>query len=117
MHSTPEISVDELFIDRTRFNQWFGGADGHLSITVCKNIGRRVRELTIERLPAEIVASHCRDRVQGKSPAESSVYQPFRFNYSVQDLQKLELWERLEEKVKSLGGCTHIEKKGLSHED
>jgi hypothetical protein len=111
MHSTPAIPVAELFIDESRFNQWFGGADGHISITICKNIGRRVRELTIERLPAELVADHCRDRAQFKSPAESSVYQPFRFNYSVEDLQKLELWKRLEEKVESLGGCGQMMKK------
>jgi hypothetical protein len=108
MRSTPEIPIGELFIDDAKFNRWFGGGDGRLNITVCKNVGRRVRELTIERLPRDLLASHCRDRVQGKSPAESSVYQPFRFNYSVPDLQKLRLWERLEEKVKTLGGCAQI---------
>jgi hypothetical protein len=110
MVSTPAIPVADLFIDETKFNRWFGGTGGHLSLTVCKNIGRRIRELTIERLHPDLVASHCQDRAQFKSPAESSVYQPFRFNYSVEDLQKLGLWKRLEEKVKSLGGCEQIEK-------
>jgi hypothetical protein len=117
MHSTPEIPISELFIDEAKFEEWFGTADGHLSITVCKNVGRRIRELTIEYLPKEIVITHCQDRSQFKTPAESSVYQPFRFNYSVQDLQKLGLWERLEEKVKSRGGCAQIDKTGLSAED
>jgi hypothetical protein len=116
MRSKPEIPISELFIDETKFHDWFGGADGRLNITVCKNVGRRIRELMIERLPREILISHCQDRVQSKSPAESSVYQPFRFNYSVRDLQKLGLWDRLEEKVKSLGGCAQI-KTGLSAAD
>lgn len=108
MHSTPKIPVAELFIDQTRFNAWFGGTDGRISITICKNIGRRIRELMIEGLPTDLVASHCRDRSQFKTPAESSVYQQFRFNYSVEDLQELGLWARLEERVKTLGGCGQI---------
>lgn len=109
MRSNPDLPIAELFIDQAKFDRWFGGADGHLSLTICKNVGRRIRELMIERLPRELLVSHCQDRVQLKSPAESSVYQPFRFNYSVRDLQDLGLWERLEEKVKILGGCAQIE--------
>jgi hypothetical protein len=62
----------------------------------------------IEHVPLDLVASHCRDRSQFKTPADSSVYQPFRFNYSVEELKKLGLWARLEERAKSLGGCARI---------
>jgi hypothetical protein len=108
MHSTPKIPVAELFIDQETFNAWFGGSDGRLNLTICKNIGRRIRELMIEHVPLDLVASHCQDRSKFKTPAESSVYQPFRFNYSVDELKQLGLWARLEERVKSLGGCARI---------
>lgn len=108
MRTMPEIPIAALFIDEAEFDRWFGGADGHLSLTVCKNVGRRTRELTLEYLPRDLVESYCRDRARSKPPADSSVYQPFRFNYRVGDLQELGLWKRLDEKAKSLGGCGRV---------
>ena len=50
----------------------------------------------------------CADRSAGTDPARSQVYDNFRFNYSLEQLQKQRLWERLDEKIAALGGCEKI---------
>jgi len=107
MIATPPIPFAELLIDQAQYDAWLGGGDA-VSITTCKNIGRQVRELAIRHLPNQLLRMRCADRSAGTDPARSQVYDNFRFNYSLEQLQKQRLWERLDEKIAALGGCEKI---------
>jgi hypothetical protein len=107
MIATPPIPFAKLLIDQRQYDAWLSGGDP-VSITRCKNIGRQIRELSIRYLPNQLLRMRCADRSAGAEPARGQVYENFRFNYSVEQLQKQQLWERLDEKIAALGGCEKI---------
>ena len=96
--------VEELFIDQTTYDAWFGpgvASEG-------ANVSRRPRELAIEYLPRYLLAQRCRDIREGKSHADSWVYNSFQRNYSVEDLEAMNLWSRIDGKINRLGGCETV---------
>jgi hypothetical protein len=101
--ATPPIPPAALLIDRGRYEGWL--ASDEVSITMCKNIGRQVRELAISHLPDELLATRCTDRSAATDPPRSRVYDIFKFDYSVEQLEQRTLWQRLDEKIAALGGC------------
>ncbi|MCH2195044.1 hypothetical protein [Kordia sp.] len=54
--------------------------------------------------------AHCRDKVANKSHAESEVFDTSGRDYSVAQLEARNLWEHLETKINSLGGCNMLPK-------
>jgi hypothetical protein len=108
MIATPPIPFGELLIDRAQYEEWMGGGGDEVSITVCKHVGRQVRDLAIRHLSNQLLRLRCTDRGAGTAPADSQVYDVFRFDYSVEQLRKQRLWERLDEKIAALGGCDKV---------
>lgn len=98
-----EIPVSRLLIDHTTWNSWFGAGADHSN-----NVGRQPRELALEFLPNYLLELHCRDKASNKSHANSEVFQTFSRNYTVSQLEAQNLWQRLDDKVASLGGCANI---------
>ena len=98
----------QLLIDRSKWKAWFVRADEGYSLTICKNVGRRVRELAIEYLPAELLQLYCADVAAGKGHAAGQVYAELEFNYGVGELEAAGLWKRLADKVAHLGGCAKV---------
>jgi hypothetical protein len=104
--ATPPIPPAALLIDDAQYGRWFGSDE--VSIAQCKNIGRQVLELAIAHLPNEFLVRRCADRASGAARERSQVYEPFRFNYSVAQLDTIRLWERLDEKIDASGGCAKV---------
>lgn len=103
---TPPYSGEQLLIDQTQWDLWFGEEVPSQEKT--KNVGRRVIELAIDYLPNYLLDLHCQDVEAGKSHAESQVYQIFSRLYTIEELQDMNLWTRIEEKIDAFGGCEHI---------
>jgi len=68
-------------------------------------VGRRPRELAIQYLPYGLLYYYCADQAAGLSPSEGSVFESLGYNFSLAELEQLQLWERLEAKITELGGC------------
>lgn len=101
-HSTFPMFVpyDKLFITEEKFIAWFGP-----ETTVQergKNIGRRMAELSVQYLTFPIVKKWCKDIEEENSIAESYVYEGLKDYYTLQDLNQLQLWQKLTGKVESL---------------
>ena len=98
-----EIPTSRLLIDQSTWNSWFGAGADHSD-----NVGRQTRELALEFLPMYLLEIHCRDKAANRSHADSSVFETFNRNYTVAQLEAMNLWQRLDDKVASLGGCANI---------
>lgn len=105
-HSTPPFPAGELLINEGTFNAWFGPAVSNA--TICDNIGRRTRELAVEFLPNYLLTKHCDDINAGRDHASSEVYQILSNAYSLTELEADNLWQRMDAKIATLGGCNNI---------
>ncbi len=99
-----QIPTSRLLIDQNTWDNWFGVGVNHR-----ENIGRQVRELALEFLPNYILKLHCKDLAENRNHANSRVFEVFKRNYSVQQLETKKLWQRMDHKINSLGGCSIIE--------
>jgi hypothetical protein len=105
-HATPPIPESEYLIDQARFDVWFG--DAVSDEQSCNNVGRRQFELALQYLPNWLLRSHCQDLADGRDHASSSVYEVFKSNYTVAELEAAGLWDRMNSKIASFGGCDSI---------
>jgi hypothetical protein len=66
--------------------------------------------LMLKYLPTALLRRHCRDvNYWNHSHADSTVFSGyFSGVYTVQELEAAGLWDRLEAKIQSLGGCEAI---------
>ncbi len=104
-HHPHPFPVEELFIDQDTFNAWFGPGVHRAGA----NVGRRTIELAIEYLPHILLKLRCQDIERGRSNADSAVYTIFfQRIYSVEELQTMNLWGRIDEKINRLGGCETV---------
>lgn len=98
------ISASRLLINQSTWNNWFGSGSNHDN-----NVGRQVRELALEFLPNYILKKHCEDKAANRSHSSSSVFDIFKRNYTVSQLEAMNLWKQMETKINSLGGCNNIQ--------
>lgn len=113
--STEPFPAEELLIDNTTFQRWFGpGVPDHETEN---NVGRRVVELAVEHPPDYLLWLHCKDEKANRSPEDSLVFLKEADNqsgawlsrhFSMDELNQKRLWERLRQKVKRRGGCGKI---------
>jgi hypothetical protein len=103
---TPPYPSRELLIDQAKFDQWFGS--NVPAAEQLKNVGRQVQELAIEHLPDSLLRAHCRDQAANVANADSEVYDSFKNRFTVAELEAQNLWTRLDDKIRSLGGCSQI---------
>jgi hypothetical protein len=101
----PEIPIGELPISESTFKAWFLDDPNPTH-----NVSRRVAELTLQYLPLQLLDKRCQDISMGKTDhANSLVYHAyFTGVYTVAELEALQLWEKMDEKINSLGGCQKI---------
>ncbi|MFQ5925461.1 MAG: hypothetical protein ACE5IE_05640 [Dehalococcoidia bacterium] len=104
--ATPPFPAGELLTDQAKFDAWFGASVP--TDTMCKNIGRRTRELAIQYLPNYLLYKHCSDLAAGRDRASSQVYDIFKDNYTLAALEAANLWGRMDAKIASFGGCAHV---------
>ena len=104
VRSSPGFPIEELFIDQATYDAWFGPG---VSLPPGKsNVSRRVSDLTIKYLPRILLAQRCRDLREGRSGSKSLVWSWAGFpNYSVEELEAMNLWDRIDAKIDELGGC------------
>ena len=92
-----------MLINQSRFNEWFVG-----NPNARDNIGRQTRELALQYLPNYVLKRHCNDLAAGRNHANSQVAEIFDRNYTIAQLEALDLWNRMDDKIADLGGCAAI---------
>jgi hypothetical protein len=102
----PPYPATELLIDAAQFNAWFGS--GVPAAERQNNIGRRVYELALQYLPNYLLHLHCQDLAAGRAHNASSVYDAFKKWYTVADLEAMNLWSRMDDRIAERGGCGNI---------
>jgi len=100
-HSTVVPQLGEMLIDQATYLNWFTGSDEY----VRSNIGRRCAELMLKYLPDPLVTYYCWD-VAANTPHDSGdVYDSFKKDYTVEELEAADLWGRLCQRAIELGSC------------
>lgn len=104
--ANPPYPAEEMLVTEDQFNSWFG--DSVPDEEKCANVGRQVRENAIRYLPNVLLLYRCLDLASGQTKQSGQVYQALGTDYSVAQLDARKLWERIDEKVAALGGCSSI---------
>lgn len=90
---TGDFRGEELLVPSATWSRWFPLGD---EATGCRNVGRRVVDLNVERPSAELVRLHCLDLLAGVSHADSEVLRSVHGVYTAAELSALGLWDRLD---------------------
>jgi len=88
------LPPDWIMIDVATFITWFNENNPEN----WDNVGRQYHEIALDILPNKLMDKYCDDLAANKSHASSSVYQFFSYNYTVQELEAMNLWTRLSNK-------------------
>ncbi|HEU4386169.1 MAG TPA: hypothetical protein VFV34_00120 [Blastocatellia bacterium] len=104
--ATPPFPPSEILIDQAKFDSWFGG--GVSAADKLKNVGRRTRELAITYLPNYLLHKYCSDIANSKTHSNGEVFDIFKANYTVAQLEAQTLWSRMDAKIAGFGGCSHV---------
>ncbi len=108
--ATPPVPIAELPIGSRTFSRWFG-----TNATLPpggSNVGRQTVELAIRYLSDPLLRYHCEDLAAGRGHAQSRVFDPqltgLGSYYTVPALETMQLWDRLDARLLSIGGCANV---------
>lgn len=66
------------------------------------NVGRVPAELSLKYIPKYLIQDYKEDIEEGKSRSEGAVFENCSCNYTVEELEEMGLWKRLDKKLKEL---------------
>ena len=98
----------EIPISEETYQEWFN--ESNSSEENLRNVGRRVTELGVEYLPQSLLQARCSDLANGLSNEDSYVYSPQFAGignfWTVEELEEMDFWERMDAKIEEYGGCS-----------
>lgn len=101
--TTSPIPMEALLVDQVTYDRW---------TREMKNSAARLNDVTIRYLPEYILMSYCQDRAEHLSNNCSRVAFFLSGTYTPEQLEgstpSENLWNRMNDKVESMGGCDHI---------
>jgi hypothetical protein len=97
---------EELLIDVATWESWFGEAVPEVERR--NGIGRRTRELSLAYLTERILSARCTDVSTGVSREGGSLFTIYSRDYTLAELDSLDLWARVDRRISELGGCDEI---------
>ncbi len=107
--ATPTIPASALLIDEATYQARFSPALTRAQRL--SGIGRTPWELSITQLTDWTLVNRCDDLAAGRtSHASSKVYSDVARFYTLVDLESMDLWNRLDAKIASRGGCGAIKR-------
>lgn len=104
-YATPPMPMSEILIDDATFQAWFGPQVPYDAQR--QNVGRRMVEVAPVYLPNYLLRKHCEDLQRGTDHAHSQVRNVLS-HYSLEYLEAAGLWESMDAKIASFGGCDRI---------
>jgi hypothetical protein len=105
--ATPPFSAEELLIDRTTFEAWFGDTVSPEDIQ--KNVGRQVGfNLVTTYWPNRTLWEYCTYWEVGRTGQDNGVYQALTRYEPINDATWEDFKFQMEQKINGFGGCDHI---------
>jgi hypothetical protein len=104
--AVPPMPISEILINQAQFDAWFGPAVSATS--QCNNVGRRTLDLSLTYLPTYLLKAYCQDIAGGKTHSDGAVFNLYKNLYTVAQLEAINLWGKMDTKIASLGGCSHL---------
>ncbi len=103
----PAIHPKKLLINKKTYNEWYGNNISNEQKE--RNLPRRTLELAVEYTSNHMLYQYCDDKLYYKieSKYDSQVYKNLSRIYSNQEIDDLKVWESIQEKIKSIGGCNN----------
>jgi hypothetical protein len=103
----PPVPGKSLLIDQSTWDAWFNASLSDDQRT--NNISRQVIEVVLYYLPNYLLRGYCRDIATGAVRGQSDfVYKTFAQWYTLDQVEAMGLWDRLDAKVASFGGCANV---------
>jgi hypothetical protein len=90
----------QMLIDQTMWNAWFANAPIQQMV---KNVGRRTMDLSIFYPSPYVLELHCSDQANQLSHAASKVAEMYADLYTVDQLEDMQLWQRLDKAAMQYG--------------
>jgi len=88
---------EDILIDSATFEEWFRG--GKTAEEQRQSVGRGVRAACVRHAGNYLLGKHRGDVEAGRPHAESEVFESLKRNYTLEELEALRLWERLDERL------------------
>ncbi len=114
--SKPHIPLEEALVGQSTFDAWYG--QNVPETKRARNVGRRNSEIAVKYLPHWLLYLRCDDVNAGRSPGNSRVFvkqtgtalssAELSEHFSLAELREMKLWERMDEKIRQMGGCEKI---------
>ena len=102
-----EIPTEDMLLDQAEFDELFGWDVSEEER--CKNIGYKEKQLAVQYLPITLLSIHCHQDVPaGRGHEESEIYRLLRRYYTLEELEAMDLWYRMEQKIEAMGGCENV---------
>lgn len=102
----PPIPAGKLLVEPAKFKKWF--PTDELNFTECKMVSRRNREVAAEYLTDWLLRLRCEDLSSNRKVTDSSLYDMFKFDYTVKEFEATNLAKRLDARIKEKGGCSNV---------
>jgi NOL1/NOP2/fmu family ribosome biogenesis protein len=109
----PAIHPKELMLDEQTWENWFGASN--TDEEKLNNIGRRTTELGVEYLSHYLLQLYCADKSYEKSKEEGQVFEALSNVYDMSELEEMNLWEEMDDKLSSIGGCDNINREKIPY--
>jgi hypothetical protein len=104
LRNDPPVPGWELLIDSATFNAWFPPLEDDPDGAIClAHTGHRPAEVAVEYLTDALMESYCRDVKHGKSHEEGEVFETLSYDYTLEELEAMYLWENMALKAKATG--------------
>ncbi len=93
-------SIMEILVSEDQYNAWFNKNNPKAK----DYIGRSTVDMDLKYIPLRLLRNYCNDGPD-KGHSEGQVYQKFSHVYSLEELEAQQLWKKMDDKLKSIGGC------------
>jgi len=97
---TPVISLENMLIDIPTYNSWFTG-------TAPKSVASGIVAFAIRNLSNNLIYQRAQEPVNTPH-STSKVYNLLKTFHTLQELETMQIWDRLDAKIDSLGGRSNI---------
>ena len=98
--------ISEILIDERTFRERFIEPNSYEERL--NNLDRRVIELGVKHPVWNLLLARCGDLARQTSNEESVVYRGLAMFWTVEELEAMRLWERMDAKIAKYGGCSKI---------
>lgn len=105
---TAGYPIEFVMLESQEYVDIFGDGNADDEYEVLRKIGFKIRGLTARFIPLITLFERCKDISANKSLEESDVFKNLKARFTMDELQEMNLWGRLDGKIEAYGGCEKL---------